>query len=121
MTLHATQRRFDASPHPCVEKGLSAAHMRVFHAIATGLRHGHDPAIVQDLFAYGLLRAAAGGHSVPEVVIEQLADWIEWTVGDMERQKDGTNPAGARATTNGTVSESRAAAATSCLAANLAA
>ena len=37
----------DMPSHPCVDKGLSAAHIRVFHGITTGLRRGHNPIIVQ--------------------------------------------------------------------------
>ena len=72
----------DPPSHPCADKGLSAAHIGVFHGIATGLRHGHDPAIVQDLLAHGLLCTAAGGYTVPEAIVEQLADWLEWTAAD---------------------------------------
>jgi hypothetical protein len=80
----------DMPSHPCAEKGLSLAHIRVFHAIATGLRHGHDPAIVQDLLAHSLVRGGAASYVVPNAIVEQLADWIEWTAGQMDRQEDGT-------------------------------
>jgi hypothetical protein len=81
----------DRTHHPCIDQGLSQDHIRVFHAIATGLRDGHDPAIVQDLLAHGLLRSETDGYIVPEPVATQLADWIAWTAAQMARDVDGTS------------------------------
>jgi hypothetical protein len=61
--------------HPCTDKGLSGAHIRVFHGITTGLRRG----LVQDLLAHGLLQGDAVSYAVPKALVEQLADWVEPT------------------------------------------
>jgi hypothetical protein len=83
MTQHTTQPCPDAPSHPCAEKGLSTAHIRVFHGIATGLSRGHDPAIVQDLLAHDLVRAEAAGYVIPEAILGQLARWIEQTAAEI--------------------------------------
>ena len=82
----------DEPSHPCTNKGLSRAHIGVFHSIATGLRHGHDPAIVQDLLAHGLLRPTAGGYELPEAIAEQLADWVERTAAEINTEADRDQP-----------------------------
>ena len=73
----------DMPSHPCADKGLSAAHIRAFHGIATGLRQGHHPAIVGDLLAHGLLQGDAATYTLPEAIVEQLAHWIERTAAEM--------------------------------------
>lgn len=73
----------DMPSHPCADRGLSAAHIRAFHGIATGLRRGHDPIILQDLLTHGLLQGDAATYTVPETIVEQLADWIERTAAEM--------------------------------------
>ena len=89
------QARADMSPshpaadmpsHPCADRGLSAAHIRAFHGIATGLRRGHDPTILQELLAHDLLRGDAATYTVPEPILEQLADWIEQTAAEMNER-----------------------------------
>jgi hypothetical protein len=75
--------------HPCADKSLSAAHIRAFHGIATGLRRGHDPAIIRDLLAHGLLQGDDGNYTVPEAVAAQLADWIELTAAEINAEYDG--------------------------------
>jgi hypothetical protein len=72
--------------HPCADKGLSPAHIRAFHGIATGLRRGHDAAIIQDLLAHGLLQGDPGSYTVPEAVARQLADWIELTAAEINAE-----------------------------------
>jgi hypothetical protein len=74
--------------HPCADKGLSAAHIRAFHGIATGLRHGHDPAIIADLLAHGLLQGDTACYTMPEAIIEQLADWVELTATEINTESD---------------------------------
>ena len=74
--------------HPCADKGLSATHIRVFHGIATGLRRGHDPTIVQDLLTHGMLQGDATTYTVPKAIVEQLADWIELTAVEMNAEFD---------------------------------
>jgi hypothetical protein len=74
--------------YPCVDKGLSAAHIRVFHGITTGLRRGHNPTIVQDLLAHGLLQGDATCYTVPEAIVARLVDWIELTAAQMDVEFD---------------------------------
>ena len=45
---------------------------------------------MQGLLAHGLLRSAADGYVVPEPIATELANWIEWTAEQMERDVDGT-------------------------------
>jgi hypothetical protein len=74
--------------HPCVDKGLSAAHIRVFHGITTGLRRGHNPTIVQDLLAHGLLQGDKTCYTVPDAIVARLVDWIEMTAAQMDAEFD---------------------------------
>ena len=65
----------DMPSHPCADKGLSAAHIRAFHGITTGLRRGHNATIVQDLLAHGLLQGDTTRYTVPEAIVARLVDW----------------------------------------------
>jgi hypothetical protein len=82
----------DKPSHPCTNKGLSRAHIGVFHSLATGLRHAHDPAIVQDLLAHGLLRPTAGGYELPKAIAEQLANWVTLTAAEINAEADWDQP-----------------------------
>jgi hypothetical protein len=92
MLMRSPLNRRDKQSHPCTNKGLSRAHIGVFHGIATGLRHGHDPAIVQDLLAHGLLRPTAEGYELPEAIAEQLADRVERTAAEINTEADRDQP-----------------------------
>src|SRR5262245_18180150 len=81
----------DKPSHPCANKGLSRAHSRVFHGIATGRHHGHDLAIVRDLLAHGLLRPMVGGCKLPEAIAEQLVDWVERTAAEINAEAAGAS------------------------------
>jgi hypothetical protein len=76
--------------HPCADKALSRAHVRVFHGIATGLRGGHDPIVVQDLLAQGLLQGDAAPYRIPDAIMDRLVAWIERTAAEMNGDLNGS-------------------------------